>query len=262
MSLPQYIKRPAALVSCILIACIAAALLLRIAENAHINAQTRAILQAIKLTPDFSHVYVRPGKWPLDLGIYGTVQTDKQFSALTNMLNAVASDMSIEVRIEWPTGRDYDREPGGMVGTRVGERGLYKKIGGALSDAVFFSFSVFLFVVVASLFSDLWRKTGLGQKRYENLLVLVLAPFISIALALLAFLCNLPSKGLEGRIRLLVPLSFLCSACLVAYSFRALVKGPYRLLSSVVLAITFIVAVPGCLGSAAMVADHFMQWLQ
>ena len=225
MNLARHIKRPIAVILCMMIACIAGALLWRVAQTAHTHARSRAIAKAIEATPEFSHVHVTPRQKSRDLEVNGTVQTREEFSSLTNMLRPFASDMSIQVDIEWPTGRDYNREPG-MVVTRLGERGVYAKIGDVLSCTLFISFSFFLFVLVATFFWSLWKKIRVGEKRARDFVVLVFAPFISTALAILS-IWYFPSMISQGPIWP-IPWAFLCSVCLLTYCFRVLVKGPYR----------------------------------
>ena len=260
MNLARHIKRPIAVILCIMIACIAGALLWRVAQTAHTHARSRAIVKAIEATPEFSHVHVTPRQKSRDLEVNGTVQTREEFSSLTNMLRPFASDMSIQVDIEWPTGRDYNREPGGRADTVLGELGVYAEIGEVLSGTAFISFSVFLFVLVATLFWSLWKKIRVGEKRARDFVVLVFAPFISTTLAILA-IWYFPSTISQGPIWL-IPWASLCSICLLTYCFRVLVKGPYRLLASVGLLTSAISAFPACLESALLLPEYMTFWFE
>ncbi|MEI8079541.1 MAG: hypothetical protein WCH61_07945 [bacterium] len=231
-------------------ACLAGSFLWRAARARHADTQCQAIVQAVRAVPGFSQIQVRPRRRPGDLAVTGTVQTEEQFLSLTRLLVTYASDLSIQVWIEYPAGPAPNGVPNRTVVTHVGERGTYDMLGDVLSFARLTAFSVFLYVFASSLFGALRSK--IGTSKTANFAVLIPAPFLIITLAFLTF-WHLPSKVSPGH-PWLVPLTFACSTGLLTHSMATLRQGPYRLLSAVSLAASFLIVVPSCLILAIMIA--------
>src|ERR1019366_4133775 len=174
MKMLKSFRNPVVITGSILLACLASFLLWHSVTNEHIAARMDTVARELKGRPEFSHVYVLLGQKNSNPEVKGKVASEAEFASLTNLLSNFAPDVPVGIWMEWPINRDPNYEAGGMIGTTVGKRGIYDKIGQALSSVSFFSFAVFLFSLVSTGFWHLWANICVERKVSRDLFILIL----------------------------------------------------------------------------------------
>jgi len=213
----------------------------------------------LKARQEFAHVYLVMGEKNSNPEIKGEIATESVFVSLTNLLSNLAPDMPIGIWVEWPIERDPNREPGGMIGTTVGEwGGTYDRISSNISSTSFYCFAAFLFSFVSTGFWRFWKRVCIEEKPWRNWLLLVLAPFLSPAMV--ALLCWKQSDPSGNQMFDFISItSFLVTTALFTYCLHSMVKGRHRLLSSLGIIVSGLATLPECLMVTTIIVEPFLR---
>jgi len=211
------------------------------------------IADGLKAKPGFSAVHMEFDQNTIK--VMGSVQREADFILLTNFLSSVAKSVSIEVWIDWPVARDPTHLTGGMIATTIGTASEYGMSN--LSSLLLVAFAVFLFCLISTVFWCLWKFVCVQQKPQRDLPVLIFSPFFS-AISVFAIWWNLPSKGTDGNLWLIL-LFLLINTALFNYCLYSMLKKRYCLLSLFGVAFSCLATLPEYLLFAIVAVEPFIK---
>ena len=263
MKVPRIIQNPAVITGCVLLVSLIISVSWHFVFTTHRAARINSIRRELKARQEFDHVYlVIRGKNSIPQ-IKGGIASEAVFASLTNLLSNLAPDMPIGIWVEWPIGRDPNREPGSMIGTTVGEwGGTYDRISSNISSTSFYCFAAFLCSFVSTGFWRFWKRVCIEEKPWRNWLLLILTPFFGPAMIALLWWKQPDWKGSSGNqwvvFILILTISFLITTSLFIYCLHSMVKGRHRFLSSLGMFVSGLAALLESLIVARIIVAPFL----
>lgn len=264
MKVPRIIQNPAVITGCVLLVSLIISVSWHFVFTTHRAARINSIRRELKARQEFDHVYlVIRGKNSIP-EIKGEIASEAVFASLTNLLSNLASDMPVGIWVEWPIGRDPNREPGGMIGTTVGEwGGTYDRISSNISSTSFYCFAAFLFSFVSTGFWRFWKRVCIEEKPWRNWLLLILTPFFGPATIALLWWKQPDWKGPSWNQWLvftsLLTISFLITTALFTYCLHSMIQGRRRLLSSLGIFVGGLSTLPESLMVTSIIVETFLR---